>query len=127
MKKISIFLVVMLIAFVSTSVAYAERGERGYKKNFNVADKVQRMQEKLNLNESQAQELEAIFNNAKAQKQECEAIDSRRAYKECKRSIKQRAHEEIDTILNDDQRIEFAEMKERKKERRKNRRDFRGE
>ena len=99
------------IFLCSASQAFAGPGHnRGKKRN-----PAQRLAKKLNLDSTQEETVRGFFRDAR---DTCESIDSRKAHRQCMKEQRTYVNEKINSILNDDQKNQFAQMQERRAQKR---------
>ncbi len=103
---------------LSTSMAEGGRGHKG--KKMNLDKRIEKMQEKLDLSDEQADQVYDIMKNRK-KNSSCKNLESFTERKNCRAASKEAAQSEINALLTPEQQQKFAEMKEKRKERKQRR------
>jgi len=112
MKKIlSNKLIAAILTFVFMTCISQAFAERGHGKKGNPA---RRLAKKLILNDSQTESVSSIFKSAQ---EACRDIDSQKLQKECRKEQRAVANEKINALLSDEQKIKFAAMQEKRRQR----------
>jgi periplasmic protein CpxP/Spy len=107
MKHASRILTLFLLTFALASVAFAQRG-------MDVNQRVQMLKERLHLDTTQTAKVTEIMNGAMV---EMKAVreknpDDRDAMRAGMREVQQKMDKKIEALLNDDQKKEFAKLRE---------------
>lgn len=80
--------------------------------------------EKLELNDQQAEQVKNIFAEAKNE-HSCREIDSKKESRKCMMEKREKVNEQISALLDDQQKAKFAKLQEERKEKWKERREKR--
>ncbi len=114
MKKTYRLLLVTGLVIAFSSPAYA------------CGDKAQKLQRKLNLSDKQAEQVSAIFESAHEDRGSCRKIDSKKESRKCMKEKHEKVDTQISALLDEEQKVQFAELKEKRREKMKEKRGKRG-
>ncbi|OVE80445.1 hypothetical protein BVY02_00090 [bacterium J17] len=101
------------LTFVTPEAALAERRR-------NPEKKIERLSKKLNLSESQENDVREIFEKAREDKA-CREIDSKRETKICRKEKREEIDRQITAVLDESQAKQFEEMKAKREAHRRQR------
>lgn len=108
----------LLAACVSALVASPAMAN----KDMDPSDKAEKLQETLQLNDNQTQEVERILEQALQQKEALKqkyTIAEYDDYKDDKKELMEKTHDQINTLLTDEQKQSFKSQLDQKKQHKK--------
>jgi len=114
--RVSVLLVLFLLLPLSLVFAEGHKGHKG--KRMGLEIKVSKMQRKLDLSDDQADQIYDLM-KSKRKIGACKDLEKFSERKNCRRSVREKVDQQIAALLTPDQQAKFAEMKEKRKERRK--------
>lgn len=95
--------------------AMAQRGgDCGYRDKGKMIEK---MQQRLDLTDAQASQVKEIFETAKQSEPNCRELDSKKESRQCMKQKFGKVHQQIEGILNEKQKAEFAKVQQEHKNR----------
>lgn len=115
----------LLLSFSANAYAFPERDGGKFKRGF-LDRRVERMQNKLNLSDEQANQVSDVLSKAHEVREKCDSLSQFTARRDCRKTHREQVKQKLSSILSPEQQAKMKEMKKKWKENRKHHGGFRG-